>query len=214
MDLHRKMTTGNLSPVRLLQMENTHLKAENEDLREEADKLRKAFTALRTLQELSISIDENTDVITLVDHILESCLIAIGSGDGSLLLVDEETNELAFVVVQGQAREQLTGHRISLGTGIAGWVAKHGRHVIVPNVNLDPRFSSTVDQEFAFKTRSILCVPLIIAGKVIGVIQAINKKNGKEFDDDDLTLLSVVAQLAAIAISKAEEIFMADPDEE
>lgn len=214
MDMQRKMTTGNLNPLRLLQMENNHLKAENRDLKDELAKLRNAFSALRTLQEVTMSIDANTDVLGLVGRILESCLATIGSNDGSLMLVDEETEELAFVVVQGQAKDRLTGHRIPLGTGIAGWVAKNARNVIVPNVNVDPRFSSTVDQEFQFKTRSLLCVPMVASGKVLGVIQAINKTNEREFDDDDLTLLALVAQLAASAIIKAEEVILAaDTDE-
>ncbi len=214
MDMRHKMTTGNLSPVRLLQMENNHLKAENRELKDELLKLRSAFSALRTLQEVSMSIDVNTDVLSLVGRILESCLATIGSKDGSLMLVDEETEELAFVVVQGEAKERLTGHRIPLGQGIAGWVAKNARNVIVPNVNVDPRFSSAVDKEFQFKTRSLLCVPMVTNGKVLGVIQAINKTNEREFDDDDLTLLAVVAQLAATAIVKAEEIIMAEAEDE
>lgn len=200
------MTTGALNPVKALQGENIRLKNELRDMREENYLLRKAFESLLTLQEVSSSIDATTDVLNLVDRILASSLASIGSNDGSLILVDEESDELSFVVVHGQARDKLTGYRMPMGTGIAGWVAENGESVIVPNVNLDPRFSHRVDEEFQFRTLSILCVPMIFNGRVLGVIQAINKTNQREFNDLDLLLFKVVAQLAALSIARAEEI--------
>ncbi|MDA0243134.1 MAG: GAF domain-containing protein [Chloroflexi bacterium] len=200
------MTTGTLNPVKALQGENIRLKNELRDMREENYLLRKAFESLLTLQEVSSSIDASTDVLHLVDRILASSLASIGANDGSLILVDEESNELSFVVVHGQARDKLMGYRMPMGTGIAGWVAENGESVIVPNVNLDPRFSHRVDEEFQFRTLSILCVPMIFNGRVLGVIQAINKTNQREFNDLDLLLFKVVAQLAALSIARAEEI--------
>ena len=200
------MTTGTLNPVKALQGENIRLKNELRDMREENYLLRKAFESLLTLQEVSSSIDASTDVLHLVDSILVSSLASIGANDGSLILVDEESNELSFVVVHGQARDKLMGYRMPMGTGIAGWVAENGESVIVPNVNLDPRFSHRVDEEFQFRTLSILCVPMIFNGRVLGVIQAINKTNQREFNDLDLLLFKVVAQLAALSIARAEEI--------
>ena len=200
------MTTGALNPVKALQGENIRLKNELRDIREENYLLRKAFESLLTLQEVSSSIDASTDVLHLVDSILVSSLASIGANDGSLILVDEESNELSFVVVHGQARDKLMGYRMPMGTGIAGWVAENGESVIVPNVNLDPRFSHRVDEEFQFRTLSILCVPMIFNGRVLGVIQAINKTNQREFNDLDLLLFKVVAQLAALSIARAEEI--------
>jgi sigma-B regulation protein RsbU (phosphoserine phosphatase) len=96
--------------------------------------------------------------------------------------------------------------------GIAGWVAQHAESVIVPNAQTDPRFSPGVDQAFQFKTRSMICVPIIflVTGRVLGVIQALNKANFKEFVQADLLMLNVVAQLAAAAIARAESVLLGE----
>jgi phosphoserine phosphatase RsbU/P len=194
-------------PLRFLQHENIRLKEENQDLRQEVIVLRDVLNALRALQEVSATVNAQTDALSLLDRILQTALISIRASDGSLLLVDEEANELVFVVVHGKVRESLVGYRLPLGTGIAGWVAQHAEPAIIPNVQLDPRFAPTVDQNFRFYTRSMLCVPIVQGERVMGVIQALNKNNGDEFNEADLALFGVVAQLAAAAMRKAEAIF-------
>lgn len=198
------MTTGTLNPTRFLQYENRRLQDENDTLRSELEKLHRVFEALMTLQEMSVSVTAQTDVLQLLDRLLESALGSVGAKDGSLLLADEEKNELAFVVVHGEVREKLMGHRISIGTGIAGWVAQKRQAVVISNARLDPRFSPEVDHSFHFHTRSMLCVPVVYAGKVLGVIQALNKEDGAEFNRADLSVLGVVAQLVGESLHRAE----------
>jgi GAF domain-containing protein len=198
------MTSEVRETLRFLQQENVRLQRENQELAEEVSMLRDVLDALRSLQEITASIDVNTNVLRLLERILQSALISINASDGSLLLVDDESEELAFVVVYGAVRDTLKGYRMPIGTGIAGWVAQHAEPVVISNVRLDPRFSEDVDQSFHFHTQSMLCVPIISGSKVIGVIQALNKANSEEFSRTDLTLLGVVAQLAATAITKAE----------
>ncbi len=186
--------------LRFVQLQNVRLKADNEALEREVRMLRSVLDALRALQEVSASVTARTNVMGLLDRILESALASIGAHDGSLLLVDEETNELAFVVVFGEVRELLAGHRIALGEGIAGWVAANREAVMTDDVHFDPRFSSSVDQTFEFNTQSMLAVPIIYADQVLGVIQALNKLDGEKFNEGDLALLGVVSQLAGAAI--------------
>ena len=112
---------------------------------------------------------------------------------------------MSFVVVHGSVRDKLSGYRIPIGEGIAGWVAQEGEPVIIHDVYLDHRFSMRIDQSLNFITRSMVCVPIIWQGMVRGVIQGLNKEDGEEFLQSDLTLLGVVSQLAASAIGKAEE---------
>lgn len=193
-----------------IQQENIRLQKENERLQQEVVRLRLILRNLGNLNQMALSIRPETNILKLLDQILQAALGSIQAQDGSLLLVDEETQELSFVVVHGSVRTKLVGHRIPLGLGIAGWVAQHGEPVIVPNVQTDPRFSSRVDQAFHFKTRSMICVPIVFNGRVFGVIQAINKSNGKEFVNGDLLMLNVVAQLAAAAIARAESVLLAE----
>ncbi len=195
--------TGPLDPARFVQIENVRLQQENEELREENERLRSIVNGLQTLQSASGKIDEKTDVLRLLDRVLQLGLISINSENGSLLVVDEETNELVFVVVHGTVRESLRGHRIPAGQGIAGWVAETGESVILDNARQDPRFSFEVDQTFDFFTQSLICVPIVYNERVLGVIQALNKIGDEPFDQSDVALLGVVSQMAAVAMHKA-----------
>jgi len=137
-------------------------------------------------------------------------LNAVGASAGSLLLVDPEKDELAFAVVHGQARDRLTGFRMPISEGIAGWVATNKKSALVRDVQADPRFSPRVDVTFDFQTRSLACVPLMEDEKVIGVIEAVNKTYDRDFSDNDGNHLKVVAQLAVAAIRRAERL--TEPD--
>lgn len=197
--------------VHYLRNENQRLKEKIEELEEQIVQLRLKFRALRSLQEVSTEITPRTDVIRLLERVLQSALLSIGATDGSLMLLDEETDELVFAVVHGQVKHELVGHRIKVGTGIAGWVAKHREAVFVPDVQRDERFSSDVDRTFRFQTRSMVCVPIIEGARTLGVFQAINKFDQRPFDESDMTTMILVAQLAADTILKAEAI-AADTD--
>ncbi len=193
-------------PIRFLQLEVNRLKDENRELKAELGVLRSSVRALSALQDVISRISRGTDVIALLDDLLASVLAVIGASAGSLLLKDEDTGELAFAVVHGPARDQLTGYRLPSGEGIAGWVAANRRPVILPDVRSDPRFSPTVDETFGFHTRSLAAVPLVEGDRVLGVIEAVNKSGEREFNEDDHDLLAVVGYLAALAIARAESL--------
>lgn len=190
--------------TRFLQQESKRLQQENQELRDEAYLLRGILDALRQLHEVTTFIDADTDVVLLLDGILEVALNTLNASDGSLILVDEETQDMVFVAVHGQVRQTLVGHRMPKGTGIAGWVAQNREPIIVPNVYTDPRFSSGVDRNYAFQTQALICVPIMYNEQVLGLFQALNKRNNEPFTQADLSLLGVVAQLAATAMHKAQ----------
>jgi len=193
-------------PVRLLQQEVSRLRSENRDLKDEVSVLRSSILGLISLQQSIEQLRPDTDVIVLLDEILASTLEAVGASDGSLLLVDDDTNELVFAVVHGQARERLTGFRLPIGEGIAGWVAAERKPAVVEDAASDHRFSPRVDQTFDFQTRSMAAVPLIYDERILGVIEAINKTYDREFTEDDRLLLQVIGQLASAAIARAERL--------
>jgi GAF domain-containing protein len=193
-------------PVRMLQQEVSRLRAENQDLKDEVAILKSSVQALVGLQDVIERLSPQSDILMLLDDILASALAAVGASDGSLLLVDDDTDELVFAVVHGQARERLTGFRQPIGEGIAGWVAESRKPAIVEDVANDHRFSPRVDKTFDFQTRTIAGVPLLDGDRVLGVLEAVNKDYDREFSDQDRDLLQVVGQLAAIAIRRAEEV--------
>ena len=197
------MTAPLRDALRFLQLENSRLKDENRELREENQTLRQVLDALRALQDVSASVTPNTNPMGLLDRILHSALSTIQATAGSLLLLDED-GSLVFAVVHGDSRDELLNYRLPPGTGIAGWVSQHLEPVIILDARLDPRFSPLVDDLFHFETRTMMCVPIATPRKVLGVINALNKIEGKEFTTPDLSLLAVVAQLAASAMERAE----------
>lgn len=121
----------------------------------------------------------------------------------SLLLVDEQKNELYFEIVVGRVAEKIKNIRLKIGEGVAGWVAQHGRPLFVPSVQEDPRFSTRVDDMSQFSTESIICIPLKIRNRVLGVIELVNKKDITPLHQYDIEVLNTVAEYAAIALENA-----------
>jgi HD-GYP domain-containing protein (c-di-GMP phosphodiesterase class II) len=137
---------------------------------------------------------------------------------GSLLLVDEEKGQLHFEVVSGDKEEDIKTISLNVGEGIAGWVAQHGKPLIVNAPEKDRRFFKGVDEKTEFKTRNIICVPVKLKEKVIGVLEALNKEDGGRFDQEDLFLFTSLADQAAIALDNSrlyrelEEMFFQTAD--
>ncbi|MCX6069968.1 MAG: GAF domain-containing protein [Chloroflexi bacterium] len=190
--------------LRNLQLEVSRLRDENRALKEELTSLRGAVRGLDGLHDVIQRIRPGVDILQLLDDLLASALAVVGASDGSLLLLDEETNELVFAVVRGQAAERLRGYRLPPGKGIAGWVAAHRKAEVVHDVHSDPRFFPDVDETFGFETHTLACVPLLEGSRVLGVIEALNKSTARGFLPQDHDLLLVVAVLASVALRRAE----------
>jgi len=122
---------------------------------------------------------------------------------GSLLLVHEENRRLYFEVALGEREEDLKTISLNFGEGIAGWVAQHGKPLIVNSPGKDPRFFKGVDERTEFKTRNIICVPVRVKEKTIGVLEAVNKKGKGRFNKEDLFLLISLADQVAIALDNS-----------
>ena len=122
----------------------------------------------------------------------------------SVYELDRPKNELFIRLARGEKKDSVKGIRIKVGEGIAGWVAQTARAVVSQDVSKDKRFSSKYDQKTGFKTRSVICVPLISKDEPIGVLQVINKKDKKPFSNSDFKLLTGMAQQVAIAMENAK----------
>jgi len=119
---------------------------------------------------------------------------------GSLLFL--KGDELKFAVAFNTKVKSNMTHPIRLGQGIAGYVAAKGKAIIVSDTNRSPHFFAGVDRSTGFTTRSALCVPMISKGRVIGVIEVLNKING-DFTEGDEDLLQSIASSVSIAIENA-----------
>ena len=122
----------------------------------------------------------------------------------SIMLLDDLGTHLFFKVATGEKAHIMKRMTIPLGTGIAGWVAQHFKPIIINDVQSDPRFSGKFDKASGFVTRSVICVPMLLEGDLIGVVEVLNKRDDAGFSETDLGLLSSLAGLAAVAITNAK----------
>lgn len=191
--------------VRFLREEVKRLSEENRVLHDGFQALTELVRALTLLYNESQKITAETDILELLAHILDMSLAVLKASDGSLLLHDEATGELVFSVVRGRVTDRLTGYRMPKGVGIAGWVLDHCEPQVIHDVRHDARFYPQVDELFGLTTRSMVCVPVCLDnGRVLGVIEILNKLSDREFSQEDMGLMLVVAQLAATAMRRAE----------
>lgn len=153
-------------------------------------------SALRDLIEAVERRGDVPDVMELLGCVLQGALDITNTRDGSLLAMDEDTNELVFAAVRGEVDVPLGWRRIPSGKGIAGWVVEHRRSIIVNEPRADERFYDTLDAMFEFRTSCILAAPLVGAGRVLGVIEVLNRRNGQLFSTGDQDLLTLFCRLA------------------
>lgn len=155
---------------------------------------------LRVLVEASKLINSSIEPEELFSTIVSMAREQLGVERGTLFFVDEAKGEIwARIPAEGEISEI----RLPLGRGIAGTVAATGETVIVHDAPSDPRFDPSVDRRSGFRTRSILCVPIRNRkGRIVGVLQLLNKKEGT-FGEADLEFLALVSEHVAIGMENA-----------
>ena len=165
----------------------------------------------RQLQEVAIfndvakALTSSLKLDSILQTIMDKMAEFFRPDTWSLLMVDEQRDELYFAIAVGDAAETLKTVRMKLGEGIAGWVARHGESLIVPDVYNHPRFARRVDEMTKWKTRSIICVPLQSKHRVLGVIQLINCAM-ESFGEEEMFFLHALCDYAAIAIDNARAV--------
>lgn len=191
-------------------MDEKSLLSELEASKEEVAQLRQERAAalehisiLQVLQNLTCTLSSQLNLEPLLQMILGSAVQVMGASAGSLLLLDRSTNELVFQVIEGGGGVALEGTRMPADKGIAGWVASHREPLMVDDVNRDDRHYREIAKDSDFTTTSLLCVPMIARGQVIGVLQVLNKKPGKYFNTADQEILTTFAAQSAVAIENA-----------
>ncbi len=158
---------------------------------------------LSFLHETSQALTSTLDLREVLDNTMELATEILDASASTLMLIDEETSELVFDIPHGEKRELLRSYRMAMDRGIAGWVATQGQPAIVNDTTQDRRFSREADARTGFLTESVICVPLQIKDRTIGVLEVLNKMSREGFTQDDLRLLSTLAAQAAIAIENA-----------
>src|SRR5437868_15002368 len=166
---------------------------------------RRHIPELNIFHDVAKALTSTLNLDSVLQTIMEKMAEYFRPDTWSLLMVDEVTDELYFAIAVGDASESLKSVRLKVGEGIAGWVAKNGEQLIVPDVYTDPRFAKRIDEVTQWETRSIICVPLNSKHRVLGVIQLVNV-DMKGFGDQEIFFLQALCDYAAIAIENSRAV--------
>src|SRR5271163_4836376 len=131
-------------------------------------------TEVSIFHELGKALTSSLQLDQVLRTIMEKINEFLRPDTWSLLLMDQEKNELYFQIATGAGAEALRDVRIKLGQGIAGWVAQSGEVIVVPDTSNDSRFFAKVDERTKMETRSFVAVPVRFRVHCLGVIELIN----------------------------------------
>lgn len=174
---------------------------------QELEQTVRALKMYKGLVEVSALINAITDFNELLAAILDVARRVMIAETGSLFLINAEGNlELAISRGAGAAERPEGRIIVPRGQGIAGWVLENRKSTLVVDAYADPRFYKEVDKRTGFRTRSILCVPLLHDQKDIGVLQVLNPSEKEAFDETDMEAFEAYGTLAATAIDKLRAI--------
>ncbi len=164
-------------------------------------RLQQRVEKLGGILEAAKALVAERDLDRLLNLIVQAAARVVEADRCSLFLVDRERGELWTKVAQGLGMKEI---RIPIDRGIAGAVATTNLAINIPDAYKDPRFNQNVDKQTGYRTRNILCVPMrSLEGDVVGVLQALNKLEGKAFTDEDEELLFALGGQAAAAVNNA-----------
>jgi signal transduction histidine kinase len=173
-----------------------------QDLTLQIDELEKKVIILTQLAEISASLNSQVELEPLLQHIMEVATKITDCEAASVLLWDSKNNQLVFAASTTERKDsKLIGMPVPLDS-IAGTIFQSNNIVQVDNTKQDPRHYDKVDADIQFVTRSLLGVPMTYNDKVIGVLEAINKKH-LPWTEDDRSYLRILAAQAAVAIQGA-----------
>lgn len=164
---------------------------------------RQRLEQMSLIAQVSQSLNSSLDLETVLRDTTEMSALTLQAQAATLFVLDEHNRELIFYMPTGSAGGMLHEARIPQNQGVAGWVSLNRKSIIVNDVDSDSRFSAAFDSETGFKTRNIVCVPLTVQGRMVGVLEVLNKEGEEEFTEEDKNWLEKMGSQAAIALENA-----------
>ena len=155
----------------------------------------------------------------LLSAIVEVARSIFGAKASSIVLLDEEKDELVFEAVVGEGEETLLGTRYPAGKGISGWVLATRTPLVIEDVRDDPRFARDVAEDTGYVPKGIMAAPLLTEESALGVLSVLDRPEQSLFSLQEMELLGLFANQAAIAVDllikarKAEQLLGDDSGE-
>jgi len=203
-DFDNMLKSNNIIQLNILKSVTKRLRYADATIVNELDRTvdisKQHINKLNILIDAAKTVNSTLDLDKLLDVILETAIKSIASDRGTLYLVDELKGEIWSKALRGTEVIEI---RLPLGKGLAGYVAKTGEIVNIPDAYNDPRFNPEVDKKTGYRTNNMLTMPMRNRdGKIIGVFQMLNKKGGP-FTPQDEEFLNALSIHASIAIENA-----------
>lgn len=206
----RELYAGQEEKVAELQLAETALRQAHDELEERVEERTAELTLLNRASNALIStLDQDQVLITVLEE-LRHLLDVVAC---SVWLVDDYTGEIVCHQNSGPQDEDVRGWRLAKGEGIIGWVVENGRSQLISNALADPRHYTKLDRVLDLTTRSLITIPLVVRGQVIGALQALDSEPDR-FDASDLALMESLAATAAFAVENARLYSQARRDAE
>ena len=140
----------------------------------------------------------------LLRSLTETARRLFGAAACSLALLSDDDSELLYTVAAGAGAQDVTGMRIPASQGIAGWVVQSGQPIAISDVAGDPRFSRQVAEQTGYVPQAILAVPVQAGQRMLGVISLLDRDERRPGAEQDMALLSLFADQAALALASVE----------
>jgi transcriptional regulator with GAF, ATPase, and Fis domain len=188
---------------RTLSEKEEQLQNLKQELQQTRRKLEEKIERLSTLISVESSINSTLDLDQLLTYLMTCATKVMKAKDSSLMLVDDRTNELVFKVALGEKGKKVQEFRLKMGQGIAGQVALTGEPIVVTDTGKDKRWERAIDLATGFETKSIMCVPIKLRGKTVGVIEVLNAGYSGPLTSEDLDIFSAFANTAGVALQNA-----------
>ena len=157
---------------------------------------------LHALVRLSSVINSSLDINEVLERSMRFVEEMMDAEASSIFELDAERDELAFRVARGDAEAKTKEIRMKMGEGVVGWVARSGEPLLVPDTSREERFSDKVDRHTGFRTRSLVALPIRNRGRIVGVLEVLNKRGPLPFDEEDVAVLTLAANQIGVAIEK------------
>ena len=186
----------------------------------EKDRVLKDY--LRTIEEIEVfnrigkTLTSTLETKVVLQKIMKHISNLFKPDRWSLMLVDENSLELSYEIFVGKGSSKIKSNKLKVGDGIAGWVAKNGEPLFIPDVSKETRVSSHSEKIYSLTNHSVLCAPLKARNKVLGVIELIYEPGSRQVTDHDMIIFTTLADYAAISLensriySKLQEISIID----
>ena len=196
--LDPEMRTGLIKEI-LVEAANQHLKYRNDFSM--WHQMEERYAEASVLLDLALDLGPELSIEEVLEKIIQHLAEDLGYAIVSIMLLNEEESHLTIRAARGLSQRIIETSRMEIGKGVSGSVAQSGEPLLLKDVEAEARFAK-VRSHGRYSTKSLICVPLKVGDRVIGVLNANNKSRSGPLNEFDLHILSVFAIHISVSIER------------